>query len=100
MSVDRARMGDKIRELRKAARLTQQQLGDKLGITGVAIHQFERGITMPSVTSFVELADALGVSFGVLLGDRLALAEHAVAQVRAEVRALGFDLALIPRDKP
>jgi hypothetical protein len=35
-------------------------------------------------------------SFIARVGDPLAVAEHAVAQVRAQVRALGYDLALIP----
>jgi len=98
MSFDRYQFGDMIRRCRKAVGLTQQQLGDKIGTTNVAISQFENGKTVPGVATVVDLANALGVGYGVLFGDPLAMAEHAVAQVRAEVRALGYDLALIPRE--
>lgn len=98
MSLDRDRFGAKIRELRKERNLSQQQLGDMLGMTNNAISMFERGTSMPSVGTVVDLAKALGVSYGVFFGDPLALAEHAITQVRDEVRALGYDLALIPRE--
>lgn len=95
--IDREKLGLTIRDLRRAAGLTQQQLADKLGVTHVTIHQIERAKSMPSVTALHELAAALGVGYGVLFGDPLALADLAVARIRAEVRALGYDLALIRR---
>lgn len=98
MSFDQARFGDTIRLLRRNLGMTQQDLGDTIGVTNAAIGQFESAKTTPGVVTVAALADALGVSVGVLFGDRLALAEHAVAQCRAEVRALGYDLALIPKD--
>lgn len=90
-------LGEAIRHLRRERNLSQQELADKLGVTNNAVSQFERGVTVPGVLTLVDLAKALDVTYGVLFGEPLALAEHAVAQVRAEVRALGFDIALIPR---
>lgn len=98
MSFDQHRFGDAIRLRRRALGLTQLDLGGKIGVTNAAIGQFESGKTSPGLATVAALADALGVPLGVLFGDRLALAEHAAAQVRAEVRALGYDLALIPRE--
>lgn len=91
-------LGETIRRLRTERGLSQQELADKLGMSNNAVSQFERGVTVPGVFTFVDIAKALGVTYGVLFGEPLALAEHAVAQVRAEVRALGYDLALIPRE--
>lgn len=93
----RQQLGETIRRLRKAAGFSQQNLADKLGVSNNAVSQFERGVTVPGVFTFVDLAKALGVSYGVLFGEPLACAEHAIAQVRDEVRALGYDLALVPR---
>jgi transcriptional regulator with XRE-family HTH domain len=92
-------LGEAIRRLRRERNLSQQDLADKLGMTNNAVSQFERGVTVPGVYTLIELAAALDVTYGVLFDEPLALAEHAVAQVRAEVRALGYDLALIPREE-
>lgn len=97
-ALDRVKLGQTIRRVRKERNLSQQELGDLLGITNVAVSHFERGTSMPSVFTFVDIARALGVSYGVLFSEPLATAEHAVAQVRAEIRALGYDIALIPRE--
>ncbi len=91
-------LGAAIRRQRKAAGLSQPQLAEKLGMSVQAVSQFERGVTVPGVYTLAELAAALGVTYGVLFDEPLALAEHAIAQVRAEVRTLGFDIALIPRE--
>lgn len=98
MSLDLVQLGRAVRDARKAAGLTQPELGDKLGISAVAICQVELGKTAPALAKVAAIAEALDVSIGVLFGDPLAVAEHTVAQVRVQVRALGYDLALIPRE--
>ena len=100
MSADLVKFGLAVRDVRRAAGITQQELGDKLGITNVAISQIETARHAPALARVVEIADALGVGLGVLFGDPLAVAEYTVRDVRAQVRALGYDLALIPKDTP
>jgi transcriptional regulator with XRE-family HTH domain len=96
--VDRAQLGANIRAARKAAGLTGKELAERLEVSAVAVSQFERGTSMPAVTTFAAIAEVLGVPYGVLFGEPWATAEHLVDGVRERVRALGFDLALIPRD--
>jgi transcriptional regulator with XRE-family HTH domain len=96
--VDRAQLGANIRAARKAAGLTGKDLAERLEVSAVAVSQFELGTSMPAVTTFAAIAEVLGVPYGVLFGEPFATAEHLVAGVRERVRALGFDLALIPRD--
>jgi len=91
-------LGAAIRRRRRERGLSQPQLAEHLGVSVNAVSQYERGVTVPSVHALAKLTQALGVTYGVLFDEPLALAEHAVAQVRAEVRALGYDLALIPRE--
>jgi transcriptional regulator with XRE-family HTH domain len=98
MSVDLVQLGQTLRDLRRAAGLTQPELGARLGISAVAVSQVEHGKTAPALAKVAAIADALGVGISLLLGDRLARAEHAIAPVRAELRSLGYDLALIPRE--
>lgn len=96
----RAQVGANIRAARMAAGLQGKELAERLEVSAVAVSQFERGTTWPAVTTFAAIAEVLGVPYGVLFGEPWATAEHLVAGVRERVRALGFDLALIPRDAP
>lgn len=85
-----------VRDVRRKRGLTQQQLADKLGISNVAISQIECAIHAPALARVMEIADALNVSLAMLFGDPLAVAEYTVADMRTKVRALGYDIALIP----
>lgn len=50
-----------IRQLRRAADLTQQQLADRAGLDGVTISRYERGLVTPSGPALQRIAEALGV---------------------------------------
>jgi transcriptional regulator with XRE-family HTH domain len=51
----------RLRELREAAGLSQQQLADKAGLTRDGIAQLERGRRQPAWATVLALAGALGV---------------------------------------
>jgi transcriptional regulator with XRE-family HTH domain len=53
--------GQRLRELREAAGLTQQQLGDAAGMAYQTVAKYERGASIPTWPVVVRLADALGV---------------------------------------
>lgn len=48
-----------IAELRKAAKLTQAQLAEKIGVTQKDISRWENGVVRPSVQSLKQIAEAL-----------------------------------------
>lgn len=54
--------GARIRELRKAQRLTQDQLADMLGIEQKHVSLIELGKSYPSLDRLAQLADALHVT--------------------------------------
>lgn len=56
------KMGDRIRELRLANGMTQEELGAKVGVKGAAIHKYEMGYVenMPRST-IARLAEIFGV---------------------------------------
>jgi len=54
-------IGDKLREIRKRALLTQQQLADKSGVGVTTIIRAERNQVEPQVRTIRKLAKALGV---------------------------------------
>ena len=54
-------IGDKLREIRKRALLTQQQLADKSGVGVTTIIRVERNRVEPQARTIRKLAKALGV---------------------------------------
>ena len=55
-------LGERIRELRKGAGMTQKQLAEKCGTYDSAIRKYEAGKNIPRVDMIKRLADALGVT--------------------------------------
>ncbi len=62
-------MGNRIRDLRLAAGLTQEQLGEKVGLQKSAIAKYENGKTENMKRSVIQkMAEVLGVSPSYLMG--------------------------------
>jgi repressor LexA len=61
--------GLRIRQLRIAAGLTQEQLADKMDTTKATVSKIERSTGLPKGIWLVKLARALGVDFGSLSPD-------------------------------
>lgn len=55
-------VGARLRELRKAAGLSQSTLGERLGITFQQIQKYERGTNRISASKLHEAAQVLGVT--------------------------------------
>lgn len=70
--MDQAKVGKFIAALRKEQGLTQEALGQKLGVTNKTVSRWENGNYMPDIELLVPLGEALGVSVNELLaGERL-----------------------------
>lgn len=63
-------ISQKIIDLRREAGLTQEQLGERLGISGQAVSKWERGESMPDILLLPDLCDALGTNLDSLLDAR------------------------------
>ena len=59
-------IGNKIKQLRQKVGATQEQLGERLGISAQSISKWETGITMPDITLLPLLSAELGVSIDEL----------------------------------
>lgn len=57
--MDSLRIGERIKNLRKASNLTQEELAERAGLTKGFISQIERDLTSISVDSLAQLLDAL-----------------------------------------
>ena|SRR4030065_1184715 len=62
----RKELGARIRELRKSAGFTQEELGEKADLNYKFIGELERGQVNVSLDSIVRIAEALGVKTGDL----------------------------------
>lgn len=69
--------GKRLKELRKQANLTQQQLGNSIGVTKVSICCYENGTRTPTLDTLIDLADSLNTPLTYLLGvDTFAISEE------------------------
>lgn len=64
-------VGERIKEYRKQAGLTQKELGDRLGVSNVHIGQYERGLRNPRLPQLKKIADALDIPFDLLVSDKV-----------------------------
>lgn len=60
-------VGEQIMLARRRADLTQRQLGERLGVSHVAIGDIERGKTKPNLDHLAAIAEALDVPLSQLL---------------------------------
>ncbi len=60
--------GQRLKEIRKCAQLTQSELADKLMVSVQAVSKWECDNTMPDLSQIVPLAAVLGVTTDCLLG--------------------------------
>ena len=61
-------IADKIKTLREANGMTQNEVARQLGITRSSVNAWEMGISIPSTMYIVELAQLFAVSTDYLLG--------------------------------
>lgn len=70
--MDQVKVGKFIAQLRREQGLTQEALGQKVGVTNKTVSRWETGAYMPDIELLVPLGETLGVSVNELLaGERL-----------------------------
>ena len=100
MSETRKFVGTRVRELRHDAKLTQEQLGERAGLSYKFVGEVERGVANPTLDTLDRLAAALGVGLVDLIrkpyeSRSVSLADYQAVQ---EVRESMDDL--VKRFKP
>lgn len=61
-------VGRRVKELRIKKGLSQQQLGDIIGVTKVSVCGYENGSRVPSLETFEQMAELFGTTTDYLLG--------------------------------
>lgn len=64
-------IGTNIKRLRQNKGVTQEMLGDELGISGQAVSKWENGSALPDITMLPKLAEYFGISIDELMGYKL-----------------------------
>jgi len=59
----------RLRHLRKANKMTLEDLSNKTGLTKSYLSKLERGASVPSIASALKLAQAYGLAVGDLIGE-------------------------------
>ncbi len=67
MNLDLKRIGNYLQLQRKLAGLTQNQLGERLHVTGQSVSNWERGLLLPDTASLPDLALILGTTVDAIL---------------------------------
>lgn len=60
------KISEKIKSLRKKAGMTQEQLADRLGVSGQSVSKWENEISMPDISLLPFIAECFGVSIDEL----------------------------------
>ncbi len=63
------KIADRLVELRKANKLSQEALAEKLGLSRQAISKWERAETSPDTDNLIALAELYGITLDELLGN-------------------------------
>lgn len=89
-------IGEKILELRKARSLTQEKLGEQLGISSQAVSKWENGDSMPDIMILPQLCEILGISIDSLLEVPVSMKkENILKSFRSYADEVGTSKALI-----
>jgi transcriptional regulator with XRE-family HTH domain len=75
MRRDDRTFGQRLRQARLLAGLSQTQLEERSGIPKARLSRYENGHVLPSLGTLQKLASSLGVSEATLLGDQRAILE-------------------------
>ena len=76
--MDKVAIGSRLREARTLVKLTQEQLAEKVGIGTTYISDIERGAKFPSLSLFIKIVDALGVSSDFILRGEIEAGKNCV----------------------
>ena len=84
-------VGNRIKQLREAAGMTQAELAEKMAVTRQTISNWERGRTYPDIVSVIRMSDLYGISLDALLKGDGVLSIHADGELAAAVESLAGD---------
>lgn len=89
--VDELRLGQRLRQLRQARRLTLRELAERAGVTESFLSQVEREVASPSIASVQRIARALGLSIAELFAEDPSSGRVVRREARRRIAYPGLD---------
>lgn len=83
--MDIIKIGQFLASLRRAHNLTQEQLGEQLGVTGKTISRWENGNYMPPVDALLTMSELYGIGINEILSGRQLSEEEFKAEAEKNV---------------
>lgn len=80
--------GERLTSVRKAKKISQDDLAKRIGVHAPVIGRYERGEVKPSIEVATKIADALEVSLDYLVGHSDLLLEHSVLDRIIDIQKL------------
>ena len=74
-------LSEKICIIRKARKYTQEEMGDKIGVSRQTVSDWEKGKFEPTLDSIRAIAEVLNVSYDTLLNEKVDLSDKAQLNV-------------------
>ena len=74
-------LSEKISIIRKARKYTQEEMGDKIGVSRQTVSDWEKGKFEPTLDSVRAIAEVLNVSYDTLLNDKVDLSDKTALNV-------------------
>lgn len=79
-------LGNNILELRKKEKISQEKLGERVGVTRQTVSNWELDQTVPDANQLLALSKALNTSIDLLVGNDIQnLLEQKVGNVETEI---------------
>jgi len=85
-------IGKRIKDLRIENGMSQQELGDAIGVTKVSICGYENGTRIPSLETFGLLADAFGTTTDYLLGREVPIINEETKEYIGSISSVDIEL--------
>ncbi len=85
------KLGSQIRELRRAAGMTQEQLGEKLMVSPQAVSKWELDTGFPDINLIPMMANLFGVSIDTIFGFDIEKREEKIEKLRREASRYFWD---------
>lgn len=94
--MDMKKIGEFLAQLRKEKNMTQEQLGEKLGVTNKTVSRWENGNYLPPVEMLQGLSDLYGITINEILScqrlDEGEYKEKAEETIKSVLQNSGFTL--------
>jgi transcriptional regulator with XRE-family HTH domain len=86
------KIGDRITQIRKQLKLSQAELGEKVGVSREIIGRYERNEVSPSIDVAIKIAESLDVSLDYLAGGNVAHFDNKTINLIKDIEELDADV--------